>query len=131
MRNFVGKVGKSFAVIGAAAATATVAITKMATSAYADYEITYFPDIPVNYDDNLEIIPDENGKFVIENEATHYFFINEDHVYDVWFYNNRLSMDMQIELLQSVNIQLANSTEISGNCARSFSARGAIAGFSV
>lgn len=38
MRNFVGKVGKSFAVIGAAAATATVAITKMAVSAYADYE---------------------------------------------------------------------------------------------
>lgn len=38
MRNFVGKVGKSFAVIGAAAATATVAITKMAVSDYADYE---------------------------------------------------------------------------------------------
>ena len=38
MRNFVGKVGKSFAVIGAAAATATVAISKMAVSAYADYE---------------------------------------------------------------------------------------------
>lgn len=83
------------------------------SSAYADYEITYFPNIPVNYDDNLDIILDENGKFVIENEATHYFFINEDHVYDVWFYNNRLSMDMQIELLQSVNIQLSNSTEIS------------------
>ena len=81
------------------------------SSAYADYEITYFPNIPVNYDDNLEIIPDENGKFVIENEATHYFFINEDHVYDVWFYNNRLSMDMQIELLKTVNIQLANSAE--------------------
>ena len=38
MRNFVGKIGKSFAVIGAAAATAMVAITKMAVSAYADYE---------------------------------------------------------------------------------------------
>lgn len=81
------------------------------SSAYADYEITYFPDIPVNYDDNFEIIPDENGKFVIENEATHYFFINADHVYDLWFYNNRLSMDMQIELLKSVNIQLTNSAE--------------------
>lgn len=81
------------------------------SSAYADYEITYFPDIPVNYDDNLEIIPDENGKLVIENEATHYFFINADHVYDLWFYNNRLSMDMQIELLKSVNIQLTNSAE--------------------
>ena len=81
------------------------------SSAYADYEITYFPDIPVNYDDNFEIIPDENGKFVIENEATHYFFINSDHVYDLWFYNNRLSMDMQIELLKTVNIQLTNSAE--------------------
>lgn len=38
MRNFAGKAGKSFAIIGAAAATATVAITKMAVSAYADYE---------------------------------------------------------------------------------------------
>ena len=83
------------------------------SSAYADYEITYFPDIPVNYDDNFEIILDENGKYVIENEATHYFFLNGDHVYDVWFYNNRLSMDMQIKLLQSVNIQLANSADIS------------------
>lgn len=32
------KIAKSFAVIGAAAATATVAITKMAVDAYADYE---------------------------------------------------------------------------------------------
>lgn len=38
MRGFVSKVGKSFAVIGAAAGAATVAITKMAVSAYADYE---------------------------------------------------------------------------------------------
>ena len=35
---FGAAVAKSFAVIGAAAATATVAITKMAVSAYADYE---------------------------------------------------------------------------------------------
>lgn len=38
MRSFVAKAGKSFAVIGAAATAATVAITKMAVSAYADYE---------------------------------------------------------------------------------------------
>jgi phage-related protein len=38
MKSMVSVVSKSFAVIGAAAATATVAITKMAVSAYADYE---------------------------------------------------------------------------------------------
>lgn len=38
MKKFGATVGKSFLAIGAAAATATVAITKMATSAYADYE---------------------------------------------------------------------------------------------
>ena len=37
-KSFGAGVAKSFAVIGAAAATATVAITKMAVSAYADYE---------------------------------------------------------------------------------------------
>lgn len=38
MKNMVGFVGKVFAVIGVGAATATAAITKMAVSAYADYE---------------------------------------------------------------------------------------------
>ena len=38
LKSMSSVVTKSFAVIGAAAATATVAITKMATSAYADYE---------------------------------------------------------------------------------------------
>ena len=38
MKNLASKATKGFAVIGAAAATATVAITKMAVSAYADYE---------------------------------------------------------------------------------------------
>lgn len=37
-KSFGAGVAKSFAVIGAAAAAATVAITKMAVSAYADYE---------------------------------------------------------------------------------------------
>ena len=37
-KKFGAGVAKSFAAIGAATATATVAITKMATSAYADYE---------------------------------------------------------------------------------------------
>lgn len=38
LKSIMSSVTKSFAVIGAAAATATVAITKMAVSAYADYE---------------------------------------------------------------------------------------------
>lgn len=38
LKSMTSIVTKSFAVIGAAAATATVAITKMAVSAYADYE---------------------------------------------------------------------------------------------
>ena len=38
MKNLVATAGKAFLAIGAAAATATVAITKMATDAYADYE---------------------------------------------------------------------------------------------
>lgn len=38
LKGMTSLVTKSFAVIGAAAATATVAITKMATDAYADYE---------------------------------------------------------------------------------------------
>ncbi len=75
------------------------------SSNYADYEITYFPDLPVNYDDFGEIIPDENGTYVIENEVTHYFFLNGDDVYDLWLYDNRLSEDMQIELLKSAYIQ--------------------------
>ena len=80
------------------------------SSAYADYEITYFPDFPVKYDDHGEIIPDENGTYVIENEVTHYFFLNGDDVYDLWFYDNRLSTDMQIELLKSAYIQPPTKT---------------------
>lgn len=59
-------------------------------SNYADYEITYFPDIPVNRDDNGNIIADELGAYVLEHEVTHYFFYHGTDVYDVWFYPNRL-----------------------------------------
>ena len=38
MKKLGATAGKAFLAIGAAAATATVAITKMAVSAYADYE---------------------------------------------------------------------------------------------
>lgn len=75
------------------------------SSAYADYEITYFPDIPVNYDDNFEIILDENGKFMIENEVTHYFFINGTDVYDIWFYNNRLPDTMRESMLKTCFVE--------------------------
>ena len=59
-------------------------------SRYADYEITYFPDIPVNRDDNGNIIKDEQGTYVLEHEVTHYFFVDGTDVYDIWFYNNRI-----------------------------------------
>lgn len=59
-------------------------------SNYADYEITYFPDIPVNRDDNGNIIADELGTYMLEHEVTHYFFYTGTDVYDVWFYPNRL-----------------------------------------
>jgi len=59
-------------------------------SEYADYEITYFPDIPVNRDENGNIIADEQGTYVLENEVTHYFLVKGTDVYDIWFYNNRI-----------------------------------------
>ena len=89
------------------------------SSSYADFETTYFPDIPVNYNDFDEIIPDENGQYVLDYEVTHYFFLNGDNVYDLWLYNNRLSWEMQAELLKSVYIQppmktvVADTTPIS------------------
>lgn len=59
-------------------------------SLYADYEITYFPDVPVNRDAMGDIIEDEQGWYVLEQEVTHYLFLRGLDVYDVWFYNNRL-----------------------------------------
>lgn len=60
------------------------------SSDYADYEITYFPDVPVNRDNNGNVIADEQGTYVLEHEVTHYFFCHNTDVYDVWFYINRL-----------------------------------------
>ena len=79
------------------------------SSSYADFEITYFPDLPLNYDDTGNIIPDEMGTYVIDNEVTHYLFLNGDDVYDLWFYVNRLSEAMQKELLESVCIQTSSN----------------------
>ena len=70
-------------------------------SKYADYEITYFPDLPVNRDDNGNIIRDEIGTYVLENEVTHYFFANGTDVYDIWFYNNRIPNIMRETVLKT------------------------------
>ena len=80
-------------------------------SNYADYEITYFPDIPVNYDEHGRIIQDENGKRVTENEVTHYFFLNGTDVYDLWFYSNRFPLTLKEKLLKSCYIEGVTDTE--------------------
>lgn len=70
-------------------------------SIYADYEITYFPDMPVNRDGNGNIIRDEQGTYVLDHEMTHYFFANGTDVYDLWFYINRVPNIMRETLLKS------------------------------
>ena len=69
------------------------------SSSYADYEVTYFHDGPANFDDIGEMVP---GK---KEQVTHYYFLNGDDVYDLWFYDNRLSGEMRSELLNSAYIQ--------------------------
>ena len=71
------------------------------SSKYADYEIMYFPDIPVNRDAKGDIIADEQGTYVLENEVTHYFFVNGTDVYDIWFRNNRVPDSMQETVLKT------------------------------
>lgn len=71
------------------------------SSQYADYEINYFPDVPVNRDAAGNIIEDEQGTYVLENEVTHYLFIQGLDVYDVWFYNNRLPNTTRETVLKS------------------------------
>ena len=69
------------------------------SSTYADYEVTYFHDGPKNFDDIGEMVPDK------KEQVTHYYFLNGDDVYDLWFYDNRLSGEMRSELLKSAYIQ--------------------------
>lgn len=71
------------------------------SSVYADYEITYFPDVPVNLDENGKIIPDEQGTYVLDHEVTHYFFVYGTDVYDLWFYINRIPNNMRETVLKS------------------------------
>ena len=75
------------------------------SSSYADYEVTYFHDVPANFDDIGEMVPSK------KEQVTHYYFLNGDDVYDLWFYVDRLSGDVQKELLKSAYIQLP--TEVS------------------
>lgn len=69
------------------------------SSSYADYEVTYFHDGPKNFDDIGEMVPDK------KEQVTHYYFLNGDDVYDLWFYDNRISGNMKTELLKSAYIQ--------------------------
>lgn len=74
-------------------------------SLYGDWEVTYFLDIPLNYDESGNIIPDENGKRVLDSEVTHYFFLNGKYVYDIWLYNNRCDNTLQEALLESAYVE--------------------------
>lgn len=69
------------------------------SSSYADYEVTYFHDGPANFDDIGEMT---SGK---KEQVTHYYFLNGDDVYDLWFCDDRLSGEMRSELLKSAYIQ--------------------------
>ena len=74
-------------------------------SLYADYEITYSPDVPLNYDDNGNIIRDEIGIYALDNEVTHYFFVDGNDVYDLWIYENPLPNIPKERLMKSCYIE--------------------------
>lgn len=73
-------------------------------SNYADYEVNFFLDVPVERDEAGNIIPNEAGNAVLDREVTHYFFVNGLDVYDLWFYNNRLASTVVENVLQSCSI---------------------------
>lgn len=66
------------------------------SSKYADYEITYFPDLPMD--------GEEQKAYVRDHEVTHYFFRNGRDVYDLWFYINRVPNITQENFLKSCYI---------------------------
>lgn len=74
-------------------------------SNYADYEIDYFPDMPVNRDENGNILRDEQGTYVLDHEMTHYFFASGTDIYDLWFYINRVPNITRETLLKSCYIE--------------------------
>ena len=81
------------------------------SSNYADWETTYFPDLPLNYDEKGYVIQDENGKFALENEVTHYYFVAGIGVYDLWLYENRSPEELQIALLTSIVLEDTAASE--------------------
>lgn len=87
--------------IGISEASDTAMGYMSGSSTYADYEITFFPDTPVNQDANGNIIADEQGTYVLENETTHYFFNHGTDAYDIWFYNHRISNTIRETLLKT------------------------------
>ena len=87
--------------IGISEASDTAMGYMSGSSTYADYEITFFPDTPVNQDANGNIIADEQGTYVLENETTHYFFNHGTDAYDIWFYNHRIPNTIQEALLKT------------------------------
>jgi len=68
-------------------------------SSYADYEVTYFHDGPKNFDGIGKMVPDK------KEQTTHYYFLDGNDVYDLWFYDNLMSGKMRSELLKSAYIQ--------------------------
>ena len=87
--------------IGISEASDTAMGYMSGSSTYADYEITFFPDTPVNQDANGNIITDEQGTYVLENETTHYFFNYGTDAYDIWFYNHRIPNTIREALLKT------------------------------
>lgn len=74
-------------------------------SNYSDYEINFFLDVPVERDEAGNIIRNEEGNAVLDQEVTHYFFVNGLDVYDLWFYNNRLPNTTRESVLKTCAIQ--------------------------
>ena len=97
--------------IGISEASDTAMGYMSGSSTYADYEITFFPDTPVNQDANGNIIADEQGTYVLENETTHYFFNYGTDAYDIWFYNHRIPNTIREALLKTCILE--GGTDIS------------------
>ena len=69
------------------------------SSSYADHEVTYFHDVPKNFDDIGEMVSEKKETVI------HHYFLNGHEVYDLWFYTDRLGEAMQTALLKSAHIQ--------------------------
>lgn len=72
------------------------------SSLYADWEMTYWPDVPTHVE-NGQLVMDENGQLVAEKEVTHYYFIDGTDVYDLWLITYYVSDSVKTEILESVD----------------------------